>query len=111
MSYAEKIREIKAKLEKNEPVWLPERNTLFVPPSFLVWLAADDIQIACIRGASQHETVRYIATGKVGNFDILPSESDELREHRDTVLKTHELVRTLEEPYRTRFSAFLMSVT
>jgi len=111
VSYADKIRTINAKLNQNEPIWIPERNTLFVPQSFLVWLAADDIQIARIHGASRREIARYIATGKVGNFNILPSESDELREHQDVILKAHEFVRTLEEPYRTRFSAFLMSVT
>lgn len=111
MSYAEKIRTIKAKLNKDEPIWMPERNTLFIPPRFLVWLAADDIQFASICGAARHETARYIATGKVGNFNILASESDELREHRNGVLRAHEIVRTLEEPYRTRFSAFLMTVT
>lgn len=112
MGYAEEYAKVKKLLGNEKPIWLPDKKVVVLPPRFLVWLAADDLQL-CYVDASAHDFARYVVTRKAGkNVEISIATDEQIRAHRQELIKAgQQIVDKLPEPHRTRLSALLFSIS
>ena len=94
-------------------VWVPETKVLVVPPDVLVWLGVDEPKVAVVANLGRYALAKYVITGgkNITWDDIAWDDADkygQTGEHRMTQMSVQSL-KKLEEPYRTRLTAFLLS--
>lgn len=107
MGYLERMREIKEKLMKDEPIWIPEKEALVIPPNIVFWLGAEDGKSFIIDG-SPHEIARYVVTGRLsGSARMLVAVPDDLRPRQEAIERAFREC-SLGEPYSTRLASLLV---
>ena len=113
MGYQEEYAEAKEKIGKGEAVWVEATKTVFLPPRFLTWLGADDPKLCRVHNAGTHIIARYLVTRKLPNDARVELATDgEIREKQADILGAgHKILRELPEPYRSRLTAVLLSIS
>jgi len=109
LGYREMILEIKLKLLRKEPVWIPDKKALAVPPDFVIWLGTEEPKVVRVRCHSQHRFARYVLTGKVDeNAEIYLATDDDIRECKEILDRAAKEMEKIEEPYRSRLAEILV---
>lgn len=98
-------------------VWLPDAQVLVIRPlnhqGYLLWLRGDGPVLCSIDSKYRYELGRYIVKRKVGKHaQFAPVDEAEIKENWQDILKAGErAVKTLPEPFKSRLSAFLFSLS
>jgi hypothetical protein len=92
--------------------WIPETKVLVIPPDTLLWLGSEEPKAAAV-ASYRHALARYVITGgKSITWDDLIWEdigSFMEKKERGIQILAGQALKKLDEPYRSRLAAFLLS--